>query len=99
MPLPEVADHGLWVLQRKIQYRSNDQSIFERGDIWATSWTVDPGGTVLVDEKVAIEIVQFDLVIQGKRRWPLFRHPKLFDELEIWIVFLSLILDREVVRR
>ena len=43
MALPEIADHRLPVFERQIEF-------FERGDIRAPAWTVDPDGAVVVHQ-------------------------------------------------
>ena len=57
MALPEIADHRLPVFERQIEF-------FERGDIRAPAWTVDPDGAMVVYQQVAIEIVEFEFVVR-----------------------------------
>ena len=57
MTLPEVADHRLPIFERQIEG-------FERGDIGATAWTVDPDGAMVVHQQVAIEIVELEFVVR-----------------------------------
>ena len=57
MTLPEIADHWLPVFERQIE-------CFERGDIGASAWTVDPDGSMVVYQQVAVEIVEFEFVVR-----------------------------------
>ena len=72
MLLPEVADDRLAVLKGQIKS-------FERWDIWSPSRAVDPGSTMLVDEQIAVEIVEFDLVVLVQGCWPLGGHAEFFE--------------------
>ena len=83
MSLPEVAGDRLAVLNGQIQS-------LERWDIWSPSRAVDPGSAMLVDEQIAVEIVEFDLVVLVQGCWPLGGHAKFFDELQIEVFFLGL---------
>ena len=54
--MPEIADYRLPIFERQIKG-------FERGDIGAPAWTVDPDCAMVVDQQVAIEIVEFEFVV------------------------------------
>ena len=58
MPLPKVADEWLAVLEMKIQS-------LKRGDIRTLSRKMDPGGTMLVNKEIAVEVVKFDLMVRS----------------------------------
>ena len=55
--MPKIADYRLPIFERQIQR-------FERGDIGAPTRTVDPDGAVVVDQQVAIEIVELEFVVR-----------------------------------
>ena len=57
MPLLEITNDRLLVLEGQIQS-------FERGDIVTTTRTVDPSCSMLVDKQIAIEVLEFDLVVR-----------------------------------
>ena len=82
MPLPEVADDRLPVLEGQVQS-------FDSWDIWSTSWAVDPGSAMLVDEQIAMEVLESNLVVQIQGRWPLRGHAESLDELQIRVLVLG----------
>ena len=57
MTLPEIADHWLSILERQVQG-------FKCGDIGATAGTVDPDSAMVVDQQVAIEIVELEFMVR-----------------------------------
>ena len=57
MTLPEIADYRLSIFERQIKG-------FERGDIGAPAWTVDPDCAMVVDQQVAIEIAELEFMVR-----------------------------------
>ena len=57
MTLSEIADYQLPIFERQIEG-------FERRDIEATARTVDPDGAMVVNQQVAIEIVELEFVVR-----------------------------------
>ena len=51
---------------------------------------MDPDCTMVVDQQVAVEVVEFELVVQMQCRGPMFGNPELFDELQVGIFILGL---------
>ena len=45
---------------------------------------------MVVDQQVAVEVVEFELVVRMQCRWPMFGNSKLLDELQVGIFILSL---------
>ena len=45
---------------------------------------------MVVDQQVAIEVIEFELVVRMQCGWPGLGHPELFDQLQVGILFLGL---------
>ena len=45
---------------------------------------------MVIDQQVAIEVIEFELMVRMQCRGPMFGYPELPDELQVWIFILGL---------
>ena len=51
---------------------------------------MDPNGAMVVEQQVAVEVVEFELVVRMQCRGPMFGNPELFDKPQVGIFILGL---------